>query len=309
LQLNGKAFAGHRIMFNNENDFDDAMRTLDAEFAKAQIPFRVRELRAVVEMCRRSGQQFSLPDTTLDEDREPSPGVFYGRDLIVRVRRWYRQRLAGMHFDASRLLRVAVILQNDPWSLRVPVFFGTLPVTCDPVVSEPSGHGARINIPDHFDNLPEGIRASVTSEEWRSTTRVFALAVDAAEILRWGDNNPLMRQAFLDLEATVFHLTRDPRNLGEARWSSLQVAEKALKTIAEARNVPYPRGRDGHILSKVADAVQAGGPLQIDANLLSKIQCEADVRYGKPPVSLKEAVAAHHAVLSLLASLKHQVLA
>ena len=294
-------------MFTNDYDFDKAMQEIEASLARQGVAIRAREFRTLVEVCRLAGQQFAMTGTHT-ADRDPTPGVFSGDDLTIRVRRWYRRRFEGMKLDGPRLLRIVVLLQNDPWSLCLPWFRGTLTVICDPRVEDSNRPRSVINIPDCFDDLPRGVREAVTSEEWQATAAIFATAIQADEILQWNKDSPLMQHAFRDLEATAFHLaTAHPRNPGEARWSSLQVVEKILKAIAVHHKVDYPKGgKDGHDLAKLVAALEKENvPLQSDRELMGKIQCGPGVRYGETPVRLDEAVDVHHAVLKLLAGLKH----
>lgn len=294
-------------MFTNDQDFDKAMQEIEASLARQGVAIQAREFRARAEVCRLTGQQFAMTGTRI-ADREPTPGVFSGEDLTIRVRHWYRRRFGGMKLDGPRILRIVVLLQNDPWSLCVPWFRGTLTVTCDPRVEASNRPRTVINIPDCFDELPRGVREAVTSEEWQTTAAVFATAIQADEILQWNKDSPLMQHAFRDLEATAFHLaTTHPRNPGEARWSSLQVVEKILKAIAVHHEVEYPKGgKDGHDLAKLVAALEKGNvPIEIDRELMGKIQCGPGVRYGETPVRLDEAVDVHHAVLKLLAGVKH----
>lgn len=65
--------------------------------------------------------------------------------------------------------------------------------------------------------------------------------------------------------------------------------------------------KNGHALEPLALAAERAGLPSTNRRLLKTVQCTADVRYGEEPISLIEAVDAHHASLSICGQAAQQL--
>lgn len=84
---------------------------------------------------------------------------------------------------------------------------------------------------------------------------------------------------------------------GEAKWASLQAAEKVLKAAIDRSGAKY---RFTHGLSCLCKTLADTG-LHFDAdNQIAAIQCKPAIRYGEETCTRNEALAAHRASLELV---------
>lgn len=85
---------------------------------------------------------------------------------------------------------------------------------------------------------------------------------------------------------------------GLSKWASLQAAEKFLKAYITQKGATAPFSHD---LQRLATLAESHGLPSILHAELGKVQCSADVRYGRIPVTKQEAVEAHHVAIGICA--------
>jgi len=149
----------------------------------------------------------------------------------------------------------------------------------------------------------------VTREQCKSLSDAFLLGLEAYEKLfscllqlllakaKGSRIYKLLNQAREDHLSAADMIVRG--DLGAARFQALQAAEKSIKACCSAYGHTFSKT---HKLATLAEQVRP--TVSLPADLLSAVQCDADVRYGSG-ASLEETVAGHHAALrvsSLLAS-------
>jgi len=107
---------------------------------------------------------------------------------------------------------------------------------------------------------------------------------------------PFIREALDDLLESAAHLSSQKPNYGFSRWSSLQAAEKTLKSyiVQNGGNL-----QKIHKLAELETAASAVGLPALHPSLIADIQCSAEVRYAAYSIRKAEALKAHCAVLNL----------
>lgn len=118
----------------------------------------------------------------------------------------------------------------------------------------------------------------------------------AYSTLRALDDVEYVREVVGDFDAAVNHLIEHSPQPGLSKWASLQVVEKLLKAYISTKggSVEFI-----HKLQKLAnEAVKLGLP-EPPKDYIDLVQCPAGVRYGQIPVSVDEALLAHHISLEL----------
>lgn len=288
----------------SEDDFRKLVEKIEAELQTEEVPIAFREVEAL------RGISGELHAELVDPkgQKSPTPGSYKGGDLVLRVVAWYEQLYGDKLLHDFRPGITVLLLRGDVWTLNFPRFYGRGEVFCSRTESTyrpPGGRGPfRYNILDCIEDLAPALRNALSTEELGYVEQVFEIGHKAFAEIESTQNFPLVTDAAADLYAAVFHLTARNRHYGLSKWASLQAAEKMLKAYLKENLGRYERG---HILEPLVREAESAGLGQLDRRLLVAIQCSPDVRYGDEPVSLKNAVDAHHASLGICCQVARQL--
>jgi hypothetical protein len=219
--------------------------------------------------------------------------------LSEAVNRWYKDNYGDRLKQDWCPGRIVVLLDGDLYVLRVPRVFGSVNFVLtrqwlpDPGVSRGP---LTCNITQLVDEMTPSKAARLSNGALDTIGNAFETAVPAAYTLENTDHN-LMSIARGDVEVAVNSLmARGGRN-GEAKWASLQSAEKVLKAAIDLEALKY---KYTHGLAELCQTLTNSG-LTFDASAqVAAIQCKPGIRYGDEPCTRDEAVAAHHASLELV---------
>lgn len=296
------------LTIHTEQEFLALMEDVDATLRRQEMQIQGRPIAAIGELCRRMKAEFSM----MVPEREPRAGVYSGTDLVIRVKRWYDDRYGTrLHINAT-VGEVVCVIRGDPWKLKLPLVYGGGPgirFFCQYGVpttlpNEPKAvpRGTRLspsyyNVLDAAVELPDGLARSLSADERKEMLEAFGAGWTAHYSLREIRSIGMVEEVQSDLSATVTHLMAHPPHPGQAKWSALQAAEKMLKTYIAERGGSFGFNHKLAILEQAAQAL--GLPAMIPSWIVDT-QCPAGVRYGEVPVSLEEAVKAHHASLRIV---------
>jgi hypothetical protein len=287
-----------------ESEFLGLIEKIDAALISKETPISCRVIPALGLI--REFLKVDIPITT--KKRSPTPGSYEGEDLTLRVVNWYEQLYGDRMLHDFRPGRTVLLLRGDIWTFHFPRFYGRAQVFCSQTESTlrpPNGRGpVRYNVLDAIEDLAPGLRNALCKSELGYIEQVFELGHKSLQELESIHHIDLATDAFADLNAAVFHLTVRNRHHGLSKWASLQAAEKILKAFLKEKTGGF---KNGHTLEPLALAAERAGLPPINRRLLKTVQCTANVRYGEEPVSLIEAVDAHHASLSICCQAAQQL--
>lgn len=297
------------VRIETEADFQRHIEQIDEKLRATSVPIPGRPLAALHEFSVLTRSELAICSL----DREPVHGRYLGDDLSIRIARWYEERYGDRILMENKDGQVVVLLREDPWVMKLPWILGggrgpnficgygratTLPT--EPVLyrlGDAPPPPSDYNVLDSIDGLPDGLARVLTQAECDSILKAFLVGRDAYTRFGLAGRDGLLSLVRGDLEAAVAHLTGRIRQSGLSQWASLQGTEKVLKHYLKTILGSY---KTGHKLSDLEkEAVTAGLP-PLDPTWLPAVQCSASVRYGEVPVSLTQAVAAHHASLRVI---------
>jgi hypothetical protein len=168
------------------------------------------------------------------------------------------------------------------------------------LVSEPSirrdGLPPITNLLTLINDFSPGLAAHLSDDECANIAELFRHAIDSFHAIENMMNNQYVHEAVSDIRASVKHITAVPPHYGQSKWSSAQAAEKFIKSYLKVKGISFPFNHDIRVLANLASA---GGMKKLESGIVEQLMTRAAVRYGEEPVSLKEAVVAHHASLML----------
>lgn len=275
-------------------DLERLLRHIERKLEREQVPIHIRPIKAMQEVAHTLG--IALPGGP------PAvvarlPNAWISEAIHARYERSYGDRLK-MDFSIGR---VVILVRGDLWTLRIPLVCGSeigiVSVRERIQKPGPTGGSEVLNAIDCIQDLPDGVRSSLSDEELKHALDVCMLGQYAfVNFSRIGDEN-LLRAALSDHQDAVSQLTAQRRHCGHSQWASLQATEKTFKAFVAGKGRQYSRGN--HNLETYAKEAENAGLPVTDRALLSQIQCKPGVRYGEISVTQDEALGAHHAALKV----------
>ncbi len=293
---------------SNENEFEALMERVDLELRTDGTPIEMRVMRAESVLAVALGEPFVHPYPR----REPHDGVYSGDDLTIRVERWFDRRYGSRQEQSFSPGSIVVLLRGDPWLLELPRLIGSWDILASRTLLSDEGGpvppgGAppsKFNIVESIKQLASGLKESLTDIELVYIHEIALLAFGAFHRLERLKDIQLIWEVLTDHAAAVRHLIEPPMHFGQAKWASLQAGEKSLKSYIIQRG--EQPGRNHDLARQAEHCIRLGLP-PVSASVLAEIQCDPGVRYGNPPVTLDEAIAAHHSALAVSRSVAHEI--
>ena len=269
------------------------MEEVDAELRRLGAAIFARPLRAIGLVSKRCGVYGFLPLGTGPLALPETPG----QKLYRRVFAWYDARYGDCLKIRLGPGSSVVLLRGDPWRMRFPLIYGTFSVSCiRPGDSAEGLPGRLLNVLDYIEALTPDLAARLSNEECVALCQFFVSTGQTLSDLRDSSGVGFLEHASADLQTSTDHIFSHPAAYGMSKWSSLQAAEKALKSILAVEKLPIPFIHDLSTLSNSLPRPILG----LSEATVSDVECPASVRYGNPSVSLEESVAAHHAALKIV---------
>lgn len=280
----------------DEQKFNELMSKLDCELAKQKLDIAKRPLSALGIISERFG--IPLPLGRPMPRTHPELSKYW--PISERVKKWYEHRYGDrlkMDFSSGRM---AFMIDEDVWVFRFPRLYGSAEfVSSKTIKSErirTDGKPVTYNILDCIESLPDGFRMSLSDSQLVMLGKYFRLGFEVFSSLEMLSGNDLIMSAKADISASIGHLFARQPQYGLSKWSSLQAAEKLLKSAIEMRGGNYSKT---HKLKKLVEEVKKCGLSLGVSIIIAEIQCTPAIRYGKEPCSKTDAIRSHHAVFEL----------
>lgn len=284
------------------------MRTVDDYLREHGAQPAQRPLRAFLEVSRALNLGLRMVTT----GGEPEPGVFVGDDMSLRLFNWYAQNYDSklkMDFGPGR---VVLMIRSEPWVVQYPMVLGTVRFIVDTIQTQQQGGTGIgkpevpvVNILDLINKLPPKVRRSFSEQEQRQIGTAFIEGFLHMQALSTVLPKGMCQEVLCDLDIAVEHIeSNSSHHLGLSKWSSLQAAEKCLKTFISEQGSNYPRTHD---LEKLATQAYLVGLKKINSKWIPLIQCNPSIRYGAVSIDLQDAHAAHWASVCLVGTTAKQM--
>lgn len=273
------------------------MERVDQRLAAEGVAIPHRQMKAVMLVGNEYG--LALPFGP------PLPGVqhpaFQHWWVTQRIYEWFRRRYGESTKTDFSVGRTVLMLRDDKWVMQIPRAYGRVQFEVSRTPNNAARQAAqmginplRYNVLDGIENLPDGLRKTLTDDELASTMDHFMLAFHALTGIEALTDVPLVAAAQSDIAACVHHITAPHEDFMNAKWSALHATEKLIKAAMESAELGFDYT---HALKKLASAARAGGlKIEID-DLVDSLRCTPSIRYHEETASLQEAIAAHRASL------------
>lgn len=287
-------------------DLTRVIREIDQELKAAGEPPPCRPMKAIIKF----GDRFNMPMLLA----KPQPGV---PDQLIdswkyaeKIHEWYEQVYGdGIKFDPSANAKVAVQADGDLWELKLPIIYGLFTPVVERDISEEDDAvvGApRLNACKQLSGITAARLNHFSDNDLAEVYGMFMVGMDVRHAFdRFSKSSHFFPEAQSDWMAAVMHMTCQNPNHGQARWASLQFAEKFMKGLIEVvvdkSSVPKT-----HNLKRLYETL-ARSIMGLDLDsLLSDIQCSAAVRYGEEASTREQSYSAHKSSLLLVRALSSE---
>lgn len=272
--------------------FNQLMGQIDQRLRDEGLEIAKRPLHAL----RLLSQQFNIPLPLAEPPPQVQDAYALHWPVSKRAYDWYDQRYGDKLKIDFTLGKIAVELDGDLWSVRIPRLVGSgMFVVLRPRTSP---HKGLYNILDLVEAMTDAHRASLSADALDNLHDLFHTGFQALSILHASrSRHRLLAIALEDTKAAVLHLMGPIPEYGSSRWASLQVTEKTIKAVIALLG---GRFSETHKLETLGHELQSVLPHANIAALFPHIQCSARVRYGQEASTQGQALAAHLASLNVI---------
>lgn len=280
------------------------LREIDQSLKEKGIPPHGRPIMAVIEF----GKKFhiSLPFAELPPG---SPAELVAASVYTNhIHRWYEEVYGDLiKADFSDKAKVAVLADGDIWEMRVPLNIGSIVIEAKRELPSHTGNriGTQVLAVNPCASLTGITKARLqhfTDDDLNEVYGLFIVGLDVREAFkRFRKADPMFAAAEEDWFAAVAHMTNQSPNWDQARWSSLQMAEKFMKGMIKIIG-EHKAPRRGHDLIEVHD-ILARSIMGLNLrHLIADIQCDVSSRYheAENPSTQQQAYASHKACLLVI---------
>lgn len=269
----------------SDEELHKVLTEIDAELRASSDRVFGREIRGCMAFCKKFKLEMAFHDP-----------------LAVRIHDWFTRQYGDRLKSDLAFGSTVVEIRNDFYVLRVLRIYGRCMILCDPAVPPHPSTGVVVNdvfkvrLFDQIDGLTPAFIKSVTPAECNNILDAYGRALLGLSRMLDAQGAPFSKEALDDLQQSANHLVSASPNYGFSRYSSLQAAEKTLKSFIVQNGGTLKKVHNLADLEKAASAV---GLPALPPNLLADIQCAADVRYEAHTVPKADALKAHYAVHDL----------
>lgn len=284
-------------------DITAVIREIDEELKAAGVPPLGRPMNAILKF----GQRFEMSMLFTKPQLGVPDNLIASWKYTEKIHEWYQQVYGdGIKLDPSANAKVVVQADGDLWELKLPIIYGSftpvverdISVDDDAVVGAP-----RFNACQQLSGITAARLNHFSDNDLAEVYGMFMIGMDVRHAFdRFSKSSHFFPEAQSDWMTAVMHMTSQNPNHGQARWASLQLAEKFMKGLIEVIGDVSPTPW-GHDLKRLHEAL-ARSIMGLDLDsLLTDIQCAAAVRYGEEASTREQSYSAHKSSLLLVRAL------
>jgi len=276
--------------------FDNAMHEIDAELRAESPIFRGREFRGWGKFC----VKFDLDEVPMNHP------------LTQRIFAWFQSMYGdrlNINFDLGKTV---INLNGDLYPIRCIRCYGTVDVICSSAMMgkdlgprmRTGGTHPILNVLDVIPDLTRTMANRLTTEQCKAILDTYSNAFLTFLALESAFGQKHIKEAIDDCQMAIDNLFYRVPNYGMSRYSSLQAAEKTLKSFIHSKG-ETPRYK--HDLSSLAKRAYELGLPELETSRIADVQCDANTRYNAAASTKDQALSAHYSSFDLIRKiLPHQ---
>lgn len=275
--------------------FEALMAQVDQQLVANGVDIPSRPIFAMMEVSKKFKIQLRGGPRTEHSTPQEIEEIAYAE----AIHQWYERNYKALLNESPGPLRTALLVDGDLYSLRIPWQIGRVEyLSTRQWLQNPgiSGSPVTINVVQFLDGITPARAQRLSDKALKEVWWAFNTAFPAAYTLTTTDHK-LMFIARGDVESAVSNLMAMEKRYGEARWASLQAAEKIIKSAIDLRGAEF---KQTHDLTELSKQLSSTG-LEFDAEAqLAALQCWPGIRYGEETSTLEQALIAHQSSLELV---------
>ena len=295
------------MKLESEKQFSFLMEEIDREFKNLNVPIPARPISAIREVAKRYKTSLQIAGAG-----EPITGVYEGKSLTAHIFKWFNDRYGDrLKIDFS-LGYVVVLINEDPYKMKIPLLYGKGRFILDKTLKEYPGMVIQrdkekierviVNVYRLIKGVTPKSIGMLNHEDEIKIMEFFVNCFTAISRLHAYKDLPYQKEARLDLANAVDIIMNDYTTYGQSKWATLQLVEKIMKGLLLINGINFKKVHDLDYLSKQIDENKI---CSVSSEFVDCIKCDASTRYGETIVTRDEAIRAHHSSIFLLNELLH----
>ena len=277
----------------SKQEFQELMERIDKELTDEKVPIHARPIKAMAKLSI----ELDAPVRFVDPESFTIAPEWPSDSISVKMNNWFEERYG----DRLRIRfgpgRIALRIRASIWLFHIPGVYGRARVYCSrETIPASKGPPTSFNVLDTISRLATGLRTALTDSELRDIFDAFLIGYRALYAMDPVSSLELVKAALSDHESCVDQLVSSSPHFGQAKWLSLQTTEKMLKGYLYVSGQDFPKT---HNLIHLSELTESFGLNKLQSDLLSQIQCSADVRYQNAGISDEEAIISHYNALKI----------
>ena len=182
-----------------DEDFHNVMEEIDKDMRDNGIPVTARQLKGWLKFSSRFGLGLMMSDP-----------------LSKKVMDWFETRYGERLKVDHAFGDLPVIIRNDIFRLRVPMFYGKIEFICDPrfwmpepgsqIAVKPTDPLPRVNVLNCIEGLTKSYALTLDLQEQEQIVLVLTRNIGYLMAINKVSTEPLIEQAKGDLKAAITHL-------------------------------------------------------------------------------------------------------
>jgi hypothetical protein len=229
-------------------EFEALMTQVDHQLVSNGVDIPSRPIFAMMEVSKKFKIQLRGGPRTKHSTPQEIEEIVYAE----AIHQWYERNYKSRLNESRGPLRTVLLVDGDLYSLQIPWQIGKIEYLStrqwlpNPGISRSP---VTINVVQLLEGITPARAQRLSDKALKEAWRAFDTAFPAAYTLTATDHK-LMYIARGDVETAVSNLMAMEQRYGEARWASLQAAEKIMKSAIDLAGARFKQTHDLNELYK-----------------------------------------------------------
>lgn len=282
----------------NLRDFCDILNEIDRQFNIEGIPLIKKKSLAADLIAQKFNWRFNLGQLlfTKRNDNIIVEKFVNENNAVKHIVNYFEYKYYNYTPPEKFLGSCLITIQNMPFELSFPIIFGTVPLHINNNLND------RYNILNLIKDFPPNLTKYLTNDDAKNLKTDYEQNLELFDKLQGLSNRNIFAKAALEDHRIAINeiCLEKPNEYGQAKWSVLQFIEKVMKAILQLKDSSIHFKKLGHKLNDIDDKIRKLFDINTKKNLITYIDCNANVRYGEEVVSRSDAIQAYKSAMKYL---------
>ncbi|APC95663.1 hypothetical protein IBE10_08630 [Francisella tularensis subsp. novicida] len=282
----------------NLKDFCDILNEIDRNFNQEGTPLKQRKSLAANLIAKKFNWKLNLGQLLFikPEDNITIEKFVNENNAVKHIVNYFEYKYYNYTPPEKFLGSCLITIQNMPFEISFPIIFGTVPLHINNNLND------RYNILNLIKNFPPNLAKYLTNDDAENLKADFEQNLELFNKLGSFSNKNIFAKAALEDHRIAINeiCLEKPDEYGQAKWSVLQFIEKVMKAILQIKDSSINFKKLGHKLNDIDDKIRNLFDINTKKDLITYIDCNANVRYGEEVVSRSDTIQAYKSAMKYL---------